>query len=74
MVGMKRGSHAWNQRMLGAFVIGMRKYRSKLDEPDRDVDYKRFEQDMTKCMAFYLMGGNYDECVQLLRDRIHEEQ
>lgn len=31
MAGFIVGSDAWKQRKLGAFVIGMRAYRNKID-------------------------------------------
>ena len=74
MAGFIVGSDAWKQRKLGAFVIGMRAYRNKIDNPDRDVDYKRFEQEMTHLIARCLMGEDNAKNVEILRDKIREEQ
>ena len=74
MAGYIVGSDAWKQRKLGAFVIGMRTYRNKIDNPDRDVDYKRFEQEMTHLIAHCLMGEDNAKNVEILRDKIREEQ
>ena len=73
MSGYIVGTDAWKQRMLGEFVNGMRRYREKIDEPDRDVDYKRFEQSMTHLVARCLMGENNAENVEFLWDKIREE-
>lgn len=74
MAGFVKGSLAWKQRMLGAYVIGMHAYRGKIDDPDRDVDYKRFEQDMTKLVAYYLLGDDSVETCDHLKERIREEK
>ena len=73
MAGWIAGTDAWKQRMLGEFVVGMRRYREKLDEPDKHIDYKRFEQSMTHLVAHCLMGEDNAKNVEILWDKIHEE-
>ena len=68
------GTDAWRQRKLGEFVNGMRRYRKKIDEPDRDIDYKRFEKAMTHLVAHCLLGEDNARNVEILYDKIHEEQ
>lgn len=73
MAGWIVGTDAWKQRMLGEFVVGMRRYREKIDEPDRDIDYKRFEQSMMHLVAHCLMGEDNAKNVEILKDKIREE-
>lgn len=72
MAGWIAGTDAWKQRMLGEFVIGMRRYRAMLDGPDDYIDYKRFEQSMTHLVAHCLMGEDNAKNVEILWDKIHE--
>lgn len=74
MSGYTVGSDAWKQRKLGEYINGMRNYRGKLEDPDKDFEYTLFERKMNHLIAHCLMGGDVAENLDALHDKIREEE